>query len=112
MKKGTMIGIFVSMAMIAACLSGCQSDPLKFRKCDMTNAKVLGESEGSSPGIMLFQVIPINQNTRFKNAYDEAVNRLGGTCLTDIEIEERWYWAYLFNGYIFKVKGTVVKENK
>ncbi len=78
----------------------------------MTNATVLGESEGSSVGVMLFNIIPINQNARFTTAYEEAVSRLGGTCLADPVIEERWYWAYLFNGYIFKVKGTVVKEKK
>jgi len=100
------------MTIVGALLAGCASDPLKFPKCDLTNAKVLGESEGSSVGIMLFNIIPINQNSRFVTAYDEAVNKLGGTCLTNPVIEERWFWAYLLNGYIFKVKGTVVKENK
>jgi len=92
-------------------LAGCTSDPLKFRKCD-PNATVLGQSEGNSAGVMLFQFIPINQNSRFNDAYNEAVSKLGGTCLMDPVIEERWYWAYFFNGYIFNVKGTVVKESK
>ena len=112
MKKYEMMRKLILMTIIGASLTGCVSDPLKFPKCDMTNAKVLGESEGSSVGIMLFGLLPINQNTRFVNAYEEAIFKLGGTCLTDPVIEERWFWAYLFNGYIFKVKGTVVKENK
>lgn len=110
--KGLFMKKFILMAMVGVLMTGCVSDPLKFPKCDMTNAKVLGESEGTAVGIMLFNIIPINQNSRFNNAYDEAITKLGGTCLTDPVIEERWYWAYLFNGYIFKVKGTVVKENK
>jgi len=112
MKKGEIMKTFMLMVMIGALLTGCVSDPLKFPKCDMTNAKVLGVSEGSSVGIMLFNIIPINQNERFNSAYEKAVKKLGGTCLTDPVIEERWYWAYLFNGYIFKVTGTVVNEFK
>jgi hypothetical protein len=112
MKKGEIVKMVIQTAMIGVLLTGCVSDPLAFRKCDMTNAQVLGVSEGSSAGIMLFNIIPINQNTRFNTAYEDALAKLGGTCMTDPVIEERWYWAYLFNGYIFKVKGTVVKENK
>ena len=110
MKKSKIVKRVVLMGALGMLLSGCVSDPLKFPKCDLTNAKVLGESEGSSVGVMLFNIIPINQNTRFTKAYDEAVAKLGGTCLIDPVIQERWYWAYLFNGYIFTVKGIVVKE--
>ena len=111
-KEGKNMKKLMLLALVGALLSGCVSDPLKFPKCDMTNATVLGESEGSAVGIMLFNIIPINQNARFNNAYEEAIAKLGGTCLTDPVIEEQWYWAYLFNGYIFRVKGTVVKEKK
>jgi hypothetical protein len=57
---------------------------------------------------MLFQVIPINQNDRFVNAYREALQKVGGSRLTDVTIEERWFWAWVLNGYIFHVKGTAV----
>jgi len=112
MKKCHVLMSFFPIAILVALLAGCVSDPLKFPKCDMTNAKVLGESEGSSTGIMLFQFIPINQNQRFNNAYQEAITKLGGTCLTNPIVEEKWFWAYILNGYIFTVKGTVVKEGK
>ena len=98
------------LTAITALMAGCTSDQLVFRKCDMANAKVLGASEGEATGFMLFQLIPIGQNERFKNAYNDAVGKLGGTCLMDPVIEERWFWAYVLNGYSFKVKGTVVRE--
>jgi len=110
MKKRRVSMVLLPIALVLALLAGCASDPLRFPKCNMTNAKVLGESEGSSTGIMLFQFIPINQNARFNNAYQEAIGKLGGTCLFDPVVEERWFWAYILNGYIFTVKGTVVKE--
>ena len=104
-------GLF-PVVLIVLLLAGCSSDPLKFRKCDMTNATILGESEGTSTGIMLFQFIPIGQNSRFDSAYQEAITKRGGTCLTDPVVEEKWFWAWVLNGYTFKVKGTVVKEVK
>ena len=97
-------------------LVGCSSIPVTFvtppNQVEGRDYKVLGESEGSSVGVMLFGFIPINQNDRFMKAQEEAILRLGGDRLLNPQIQERWYWAYLFNGYIFKVKGTVVKDIK
>lgn len=112
MKKYGIARKLIPAAILGALLTGCVSNPLKFPPCDMSKATVLGESEGSSLGAMVLGFIPINQNERFNSAYTEAVTKLGGTCLKDPVIEERWFWAYVFNGYIFKVKGTVVKEGK
>jgi len=104
----------IIIGLVALSLAGCSSIPVKFptplNQVEGKDYKVLGESEGSSVGIMLFNIIPINQNDRFQKAYDEAVQKLGGDRLLNPQIEERWYWAYLFNGYIFKVKGVVVKD--
>ena len=104
----------IMVALVVLALAGCSSMPVRFptppNQLEGKDYKVLGESEGSSVGIMLFNIIPINQNDRFQKAYDEAVQKLGGDRLLNPQIEERWYWAYLFNGYIFKVKGVVVKD--
>jgi hypothetical protein len=110
MKKSSMAKLFMLAALVGTVQAGCVSDPLQFRKCDMTHATVLGVAEGTSTGIMLFNIIPINQNHRFSTAYQDAVSSLGGTCLTDVTIQEKWFWAYVLNGYNFTVKGTVVKE--
>lgn len=72
------------------------------------NEKSLGPTEGHSTGLMLFGVIPINQNERFVNAYNQAAAKAGGTRLTDVTISERWWWGYVLNGYNFKVQGTAV----
>jgi hypothetical protein len=102
------------IVLVALALAGCSSVPVKFptplNQVEGKDYKVLGESEGSSVGIMLFQFIPINQNDRFQKAYDEAVQKLGGDRLINPQIEERWFWAWVLNGYAFTVKGTVVKD--
>ncbi len=108
--------IIITLSVVAALLTGCVSMPLNLgtppNQVEGKDYTVLGEGEGSSVGIMLFNVIPINQNDRFRNAYDEAVLSKGGDRLINPVIEERWFWAWVLNGYIFKVKGTVVKNMK
>jgi opacity protein-like surface antigen len=94
-------------------VAACQSAPFKI-STDMSSSgyDVLGEGEGSSTGIMLFNVIPIGQNDRFQEAYHNAVLSKGGDALLNPEISERWFWAYVLNGYITTVKGTVIKYRK
>lgn len=105
---------FAAASLAALLLGGCVSMPVNIgapqNLVEGKDYTVLGEGEGSSVGIMLFNIIPINQNQRFQNAYDEAVQSKGGDRLINPVIEERWFWGYLLNGYIFKVKGTVVKD--
>lgn len=97
--------------LLALVVAACQSTPLTIPSAPVgPNEQQLGIGEGSSTGIMLFQFIPINQNDRFANAYREALAQSGGTRLTDITVSERWFWAYILNGYIFHVKGTGVVE--
>ena len=101
---GVVLGVFLLMATAA-----CQSAPVKLPSASIgPNEKSLGPTEGSSTGIMLFGVVPIIQNTRFENAYMEAVQKAGGTRLTDVTISERWFWALVLNGYTFSVQGTAV----
>jgi hypothetical protein len=87
----------------------CHSTRLTFPSAPIgPDEKSLGPTSGTSTGIMLLQFIPINQNTRFENAMAEAVQKAGGTRLTDVTISEQWFWAYVLDGYIFKVEGTAV----
>lgn len=98
------LGLFLLMTTAA-----CQSAPVKLPSASIgPNEKSLGKTEGTSTGLMLFGVIPIVQNSRFENAYVEAVRKSGGTRLTDVTISEQWFWAVVLNGYIFTVQGTAV----
>ena len=98
-------------ALLAFTIAACHSVPLTIPSAPVgPNEQQLGVGEGSSTGIMLFQFIPINQNDRFVDAYRQALAQSGGTRLTNITITERWFWAWVLNGYIFHVKGTGVVE--
>lgn len=99
-----LIGSLVLLTTVA-----CQSTNLHFQAAPIgPNEKSLGPTEATSTGIMLFGFIPINQNTRFENAMAEAAQKAGGTRLTDVTISERWFWAFVLDGFIFKVQGTAV----
>jgi len=87
----------------------CQSTRLTFPSAPIgPDEKSLGPTTATSTGLMLFGVIPINQNTRFEKAMAEAAQKAGGTRLTDVTISEQWFWAFVLDGFIFKVEGTAV----
>ena len=95
-------------------VQGCASVPLQIdhqKPCN-TEYEILGEGVATATGIMLFQVIPIGQNSRFQRAYQSAVASKGGDALINVEVTERWFWAYVLNGYKTTVKGTVIKYKK
>ena len=96
--------------VVTLATAACSSAPLTIPTPPVgPDEKVLGEVSGSDVGVMLFQLIPINQNSRFVDAYAEALARApGATRLVNPTISERWFWAYLLNGYSFTVRGTAV----
>jgi hypothetical protein len=97
------------LGVCLAFMTACVSTPLTFPTAPIgPNEKALGKTEATSTGIMLFGFIPINQNTRFEDAMREAAAKAGGTRLTDVTISEQWFWAFVLDGFIFKVQGTAV----
>ena len=100
--------IFAPLVLL---LASCTGTPLQIPTQPLQAGETeLGAAEGTSTGLMLFQFIPIKQNERFNAAYSEALAQYpGATRLVDMEIQENWFWAYILNGYSFKVSGTAVK---
>jgi hypothetical protein len=90
---------------------GCSGTPLKIPTDPMRpSEELLGTASGSATGIMLLQLIPIGQNDRFTDAYQEALQSVpGATRLIDVTIQEDWFWAWLLNGYHFTLTGTAVR---
>jgi len=99
----------LSLSLLAFLATGCVSKPLKIETRTKSNYEELGEGHGTATGIMLFNFIPIGQNDRFVRAYEAAVQNKGGDALLNAEVSERWFWAYILNGYHTTVRGTVIK---
>lgn len=102
--------------VVAACafglvLAGCTGAPIKSAHYDSSQYTVLGHSEASATGLMLFGLIPIRQNSRFVRAQDAAIKANGGDALINTQVQEKWFWAWVLNGYTTKVSGDVIKLN-
>ena len=106
----------ILIILVGFFIFGCASNPLKIstlqNKTSDKDYQVLGPGEGGAVGIMLFNLIPIGQNSRFERAYEEAVKSKGGDRLIDPVITEKWFWGVVLNGYITEISGTVVKDIK
>ncbi len=103
-----LMGVLLGAVLLVS-TAACHSTQVRIPTAPVgPNEKALGATEGSSVGMLLFGFIPIIQNERFENAYNKALQKAGGTRLTDVTISERWWWGYVLNGYVFKVQGTAV----
>lgn len=82
---------------------------MKTQQYDASQYTVLGHSEACATGIMLLGVIPIGQNNRFVRAQDAAIKAKGGDALINTQVQEKWFWAWVLNGYTTKISGDVIK---
>jgi len=102
------VGVLLS-AVLLITTAACQSTQVKIPTASIgPNEKLLGPTQGEITGFMILGLIPVRQNERFVEAYNQAVAKAGGNRLTDVTISERWWWGYVLNGYKFKVQGTAV----
>ena len=100
--------------MMCVLVVGCTSSPAQIQTAPVgPNEQVLGEASGSGGGVLLFWFIPIGQNDRFEDAYNEALQvHPGTTRLVNPTIQEQWVWALILGGFLTDVSGTAVGPKK
>lgn len=108
MKKSFLMG---ALSCVAVLSTSCVGVPLAVDGGPIRPGETaIGQAEGKGTGIMLFQIIPIGQNTRGQTAYDRALASVpGAKRIADLKITESWFWAYVLNGYTTTIQGTAVK---
>lgn len=99
----------VAVALFGLVLAGCTGTSMKTQQYDSSQYTVLGHSEASATGLLLFGVIPIRQNSRFVRAQEEAIKAKGGDAMINTQVQENWFWAWVLTGYTTKISGDVVK---
>lgn len=99
----------LAVSLFGVVLAGCSGAPMKTQHYDASQYTVVGHSEASATGLMLFGFIPIRQNSRFVRAQEEAIQAKGGDALINTQVQERWFWAWVLNGYTTTVSGDVIK---
>jgi len=99
----------VTGALFVLALAGCTGTPMKTQQLDNSQYTVVGHSEATATGILLFGFIPIQQNSRFVRAQNAAIKAKGGDAMINTQVQENWFWAWVLTGYTTKISGDVVK---
>jgi hypothetical protein len=75
----------------------------------------LGKAEGSASGALgiggtAYYFIPMGLNSRYERAYNNALaSAPGATALTNVTIQENWYWFVLGTLRQVTITGDAVK---
>ncbi len=103
---------YKSVLILFLALSACSGNYYQIPTPEMNSKEYvdLGQASETATGVMLFNFIPIQQNNKLQRAIDSAIASKGGDSMTNIQVRERWYWAYVLNLYKTDVTGTVVKK--
>ncbi|WP_085656362.1 hypothetical protein [Pseudomonas sp. B11(2017)] len=99
----------VAAALFGAVLAGCTGTPMNTQHYDSSQYTLIGHSEASATGMLLFGCIPIRQNSRFVRAQSAAIQARGGDAMINTQVQENWFWAWVLTGYTTKVSGDVIK---
>jgi len=63
-------------------------------------------------GFQLLLLIPIMTNSRHERAYQELLKEANGDFITDIKIQEFWWYAYIGTIYSTKMEATAYPRLK
>lgn len=95
-----------------AFLAGCSGHyyQLPTPAYDQSKYEVVGSGTQTATGVMLFGFIPISLNSKIERATQRLISDQGGDAITNVSVRERWFWAYILNGYKVDVEGTVLRS--
>ncbi len=54
-------------------------------------------------------MVPIRQNNRVVRAQNSSIQTKGGDVLINTQVQGKWFWAWVLNGYTTTVSGDVIK---
>ena len=80
----------VAATLFGVVLAGCTGAPMKTAHYDSNQYTVVGHSEASATGLLLFGIIPIRQNSRFVRAQNAAIQAKGGDAMINTQVQENW----------------------
>lgn len=111
--------MIVSSAILAiaavAALSGCASGFTNVARAPPEQYSRLGKAEGSACGSLgivatAYYFVPMGANSRIDRAYNNALASVpGATGLTDVTIQENWYWWLIGTARCVTVNGEAIK---
>ncbi len=110
MKTSMRYLILAGAFLVAVLAVGCSSPSVLIVPKPPANMQKLGRVEGSAVGSVFNAFFPIGENTRTKRAYKAALAQApGATALTDVTLQENWYYYGLGTMRIVTISGEAVK---
>ena len=93
--------IYLFIVTIVLSLVGCSSVPVKMNEVpsktvDYSKGR---EISGKACGFQLLLLIPISINDRQHRAYTQLFVSAGGDYVSDVEIEDSWFYGFVGTGY-------------
>ena len=112
----TSVDLFICGGLLLAIFTaGCASDNVTLVPPPPIHAQKMGMVEGSSCGTLAIgspplSFIPVGLGGRMERAYNDALAKApGATGLTNVTIQENWYWIVLGTLRTVTITGEAVK---
>jgi hypothetical protein len=99
----------IAVALVALFAAGCSSTLVRFGDAGGPIAPgARGRSiQAGACGFQLLLLIPIGINSRALRAYRELQLQAAGGAITDVNVAERWFYAFVGTGYCTQLSATV-----
>ena len=97
-------------ALMTVLLAGCSGSPVRLSNAPApADHKSLGAQSCKSCGLQLFGVIPIRTRNVTENAYQCALEAVGGDEMIRPSVTNSWFWTPVGTGFCATVEGEVIK---
>ncbi len=104
---------FVSAAMLACAVAGCETVPFNVAPAPPAQYRALGPATGQACGFMglgPYTFLPIDLDDRVPRAYAAAVAAVpGATGLVNVTLREDWQWFVLVTRRCVTIQGEAIQ---
>jgi hypothetical protein len=100
----------IAVAVAASLLVGCSGAPVRLAPSPghPPAQGIAHEISASACGFQLLLLIPISINSRQRRANQELKEQAAGDYITDIKIEESWFYGFVGTGYCTTLTATAI----
>lgn len=109
MKKSLSKAIIAVSALTLFLCGGCVSESTRI-SAGPGNYEIIGESDATAGGFVLFGLIPIEINDMFERAYHDAVKKRNADDLVETIVKEKYFWTPGGMIRFVEIKGLAVRN--
>ena len=109
MKKLYIIILFITICFITGCAGnhitvGNINQEFNITEVDFSKGEIF---ESSAKSFQFYLIIPICMNSRYQRAYQRILNKADGNYITDVSIQESWYYTCVGTIYVTRIQATI-----